>query len=186
MFFFTKNAFLIIKHLRFRNWYVQKLAYALVLLFFIVILWVFINPVFLRCQLGCTTESQEIQVEGHALWPVVWPTTRIYPGNIQDTVTVRALKLAEQLSLPICLFLPLCSIPVAVCRFRFEGCVNLGAPSSENYCFLGPSWGIPQRALGPTGIMAGVEGDGETKLIGVMAPLPREDSVARETQLAPE
>lgn len=34
--------------------------------------------------------------------------------------------------------------------------------------------------------MAGVEGDGETKLIGVMAPLPWEDSVARETQLAPE
>lgn len=42
-----------------------------------------------------------------------------------------------------------------------------------------------EGAFGLTGSMAGVEGDGETEFIGVMAPLTRDGSVARETQLAP-
>lgn len=41
------------------------------------------------------------------------------------------------------------------------------------------------RALGPKGVMAGVEGEGEKELSRVMASPPTEEKVVRATQLSP-
>lgn len=41
------------------------------------------------------------------------------------------------------------------------------------------------RALGPKGVMAGVQGEGEKELSRVMASAPREENVVRAMQFAP-